>query len=114
MTSPRSSAFRRYCAAVVAAALALQPLGAYAAAIASSPLAESALQGVNPVKPNIMLTVDDSASMNDEYTPDRVGERVITGISLPIYCRDNAVSGAFFDPTRPIACGDVLLYTPRQ
>ncbi len=46
MTSPRPSAFRRYCAAVVAAALVLQPLGAYAATIASSPLAENPLQGI--------------------------------------------------------------------
>ncbi len=62
-----------------------------------------------------MFTIDDSASMNDEYTPDRVGERVVTGFSLPIYCRDNAVSGAFFDPTRPIACGGVpFVYSPIQ
>ena len=71
MTSPRPSAFSRFCAAFVAAALVLQPLGAYAA---TTVLAESPLQGVNPVKPNIMFTLDDSASMDDEYLPDYVGE----------------------------------------
>src|SRR5262245_60233403 len=74
MTSSRPSAFSRYCAAVVTVALALQPLAAYAAPITGSVLAEKPLQGTNPVKPNIMYTVDDSSSMTDEYLPDFTAE----------------------------------------
>ena len=42
MTSSRPSAFRRFCAAVVAAALVLQPLGAYAARSRPAPGRDSA------------------------------------------------------------------------
>ena len=59
MTSPRPSALREMRAAIVGAALVLQPLGAYAAATTSSPLAENPLRGASVrVKPNIMFTVD--------------------------------------------------------
>jgi hypothetical protein len=57
---------------VVAAALVLQPLAAYGAAIAPA-LAQVPLQGVNPVKPNLMFTLDDSGSMAFEFVPDYVG-----------------------------------------
>ena len=62
MTVFRRPAFTRICAAVLAAALALQPLAAYAAPITPT-LAEVPIQGLNPVKPNIMFTMDDSGSM---------------------------------------------------
>jgi type IV pilus assembly protein PilY1 len=114
MNSFEKFGLRKCCAAIVAAALAFQPLGAYAAPIVGSTLAEDPLQNLNPVKPNIMYTVDDSASMNVEYTPDRIGELAFAAASLPIYCRDNAATILFLDPTRPFACGDVQLYTPRQ
>ena len=65
-------ASRGICAATVAAALVLQPLAAYAAAIAPA-LAQVPLQGVNPVKPNLMFTLDDSGSMAFEFVPDYVG-----------------------------------------
>ena len=70
MTSPRPSAFRQCCAAVIAAALLLQPLGAYAAPITSSSLAAKPLQGLDPVRPNIMFTMDDSGSMGLATLPD--------------------------------------------
>ncbi len=115
MTSPRPSAFRRCCAAVVAAALALQPLGAYAAPITTASSPRFRCRASNPVKPNIMFTVDDSGEYERRvHCRTSVGERLVTGIPLPIYCRDNAVSGVLLDPTRPLACGDVVLYTPRQ
>jgi type IV pilus assembly protein PilY1 len=90
MTTPNPSAslFKRCCAAVVAAALVLQPMGAYAVTLSEVPL-----QSVNPVKPNIMLTIDDSASMNNEYLPDFVGEGDTSiSFSPAIYCRDNFLS----------------------
>ena len=59
----RPSAFRTYCVAVVmAAAMLLQPLaGVRRADHDVSYLTEIPLQGINPVKPNIMFTLDDSA-----------------------------------------------------
>jgi type IV pilus assembly protein PilY1 len=99
MNSSRPSAFRKFCAGVVAVALIVQPLGAYAAKITTSTLAEVPLQGLNPVKPNIMFTLDDSGSMNDEYLPDFVGE----GTPPPSarYCRDAQNCGRFSDIADP-------------
>ena len=75
MTSPHPSAAKRFVVAAVAGALILQPLGAYAAQITSSYLNEDPLQGLNPVKPNIVFTVDDSGSMSQEYLPDFAAAR---------------------------------------
>jgi type IV pilus assembly protein PilY1 len=72
MIFTRSSMFMKGCASVLATMLALQPLGLYAAT--TSTLTEVPLQGLNPVKPNIMYTFDESFSMFDEYLPDYVGE----------------------------------------
>ncbi len=44
----------------------------YAAPITASSLAEVPLQGLNPVKPNIMFTLDDSGSMEFVTLPDYV------------------------------------------
>ena len=86
MTSSRPSTFSRFCAAVVAAALVLQPLGVYAA---PTVLAETPLQSVNPVKPNIMFTLDDSGSMQWDYLPDWT---IWSNPAMP-YCRDNRQCG---------------------
>ncbi len=88
MKSSRPSAFRKFCAAVVGASLVLQPLAAYAAPITTSVLAEVPLQGLNPVKPNIMFTLDDSGSMGWDYLPDWT----VWGAPSP-YCRDNRPCG---------------------
>ena len=61
MISSRPSALG-YCCAALMAAILLQA-GAYAAPITNSSLAEIPLQGSNPVKPNIMYTMDESGSM---------------------------------------------------
>ena len=88
MKLTRSSVLTKFFVSVLAAILALQPFSLYAATITTSSLAEVPLQGLNAVKPNIMFTVDDSGSMNDEYLPDFVSEG--TGTFPPIfYCRDN-------------------------
>jgi type IV pilus assembly protein PilY1 len=89
MTSPRPPAFTRYCAAVVAVALALQPLGAYAAPIVASQLAEDPLQGTNPVKPNVMYTFDDSTSTNFEFLPDYTAN---SGNPAITYCRSTTAA----------------------
>ena len=68
----RRSAFSRGCAGVVAVAMLLQPLAGNAAPITTSYLNETPLQGLNPVKPNIMFTLDDSGSMAAEFSPDNV------------------------------------------
>jgi hypothetical protein len=78
MNSSRPTAVSRCCAALVAVALAFEPLAVYAAPITTSLLTEIPLQGLNPVKPNIMFTLDDSLSMNNEYLPDYVGELSLT------------------------------------
>src|SRR4249919_3573646 len=70
MNMSRPSAFRTYCVGVVTAAMLLQPLAGYAVPITTSYLNETPLQGLNPVKPNIMLTLDDSGSMAAENLPD--------------------------------------------
>jgi type IV pilus assembly protein PilY1 len=92
MNSSPPPAFRKFCAGVVAVALLVQPLGAYAATVTTSRLAKVPLQGLNPVKPNIMFTLDDSGSMNWEYLPDYVAKGTL---SLPVarYCRDDQNCG---------------------
>ena len=73
--------------------MVLQPLGVYAAPITSTSLAETPLQGLNPVKPNIMFTVDDSGEHEPRvHAGLRVGDPTYTGLSQSIYCRDSVVS----------------------
>ena len=61
---------------MLAATLVLQPVGAYAATITTSNLAEIPIQGLNPVKPNIMYTMDDSGSMALATLPDYVNNQL--------------------------------------
>lgn len=84
MSDSHRYTFTRACAATLAAFLTLQPLAGYGATI-NPTLAEVPLQGLNPVKPNIMFTMDDSGSMNNNYLPDYTGE----GLTNIYYCRDN-------------------------
>jgi type IV pilus assembly protein PilY1 len=87
MIVSRPSIFKKSCAAALCASLALQPLVGYAVPITASALSEIPLQALNPVRPNIMYTLDDSGSMNDLYLPDYVGEQVPSpaGVSL-LFC----------------------------
>jgi type IV pilus assembly protein PilY1 len=71
--------------------MALQPLAAYAAPIVASTLAEKPLQGTNPVKPNIMYTIDDSTSTNFEFLPDYVAAAFDPRIT---YCRSSTASSS--------------------
>jgi type IV pilus assembly protein PilY1 len=88
MTIFRQVAIANFCAAALGAALAFQPLAALAATITPT-LAEVPIQGLNPVKPNIMLTMDDSGSMAFDFLPDFVAY-VASGI---YHCRDGATTG---------------------
>ena len=88
MIVARPNACTRILVATLAAALALQPLAASAAAITET-LAEVPIQGLNPVKPNIMFTMDDSGSMGWDFLPDYVAW-VASGIA---HCRDGGQCG---------------------
>ena len=89
MNQFRRREFNRILTAVVAASMLLQPLATYAATITPT-LAESPLQGLNPVKPNIMYTMDDSGSMGWDFLPDYTAF-----VTSSIYhCRDGQCGGA--------------------
>ena len=51
-------------------------------------MAEVPIQGLNPVKPNIMLTMDDSGSMGMEHLPDYIS---FPGSGI-YHCRDGATT----------------------
>ena len=103
MSPSRPSTFRKCCAAALAALLAMQPLVGYAVPITGSPLSEIPLQGINPVKPNILFTLDDSGSMGWDYLPEWT-------VALPpdfnsslannfaYYCRNNRPCGNYYLP----------------
>ena len=87
-------ALNKVCTAAVAASMLLQPLVSYAATITPT-LSESPLQGMNPVKPNIMYTMDDSGSMGWDFLPDYTAF-----VSSSIYhCRDGQCGGATSAPS---------------
>jgi type IV pilus assembly protein PilY1 len=94
MTPSRPSLFSRCCAAALSAALTLQPLSVYAVSITTSVLNETPLQGLNPVKPNIMYTLDDSGSMAWDFLPDSVAYTVP---EAP-HCRDGLQCGGATAP----------------
>ena len=86
-------ALNKVCATAVAASMLLQPLVAYAATITPT-LRRGPLQGLNPVKPNIMYTMDDSGSMGWDFLPDYTGF-----VTSSIYhCRDGQCGGATSAP----------------
>ena len=88
MIVARSNVRTRALVATLAVALVLQPLAAAAAAITET-LAEVPIQGLNPVKPNIVFTMDDSGSMGWDFLPDYVAW-VASGIA---HCRDGGQCG---------------------
>ena len=93
MTVLHRPAFKKICAAILAAALAFQPLAVYAAPITVT-LAQVPIQGLNPVKPNIVFTMDDSGSMGWDYLPDYVA---YAGAGIA-HCRDGLQCGGATSP----------------
>ena len=90
MTVFRQTAIARIFQAAFAAVLALHPMAVFAAAITPT-LAEVPIQGLNPVKPNVMFTLDDSGSMTWDYSPDWVVWNQAS--PQPFYCRDGRQCG---------------------
>ena len=83
----RNGVTAKFCAATLGVALVIQPLANHAATITPT-LAEVPIQGLNPVKPNIMLTMDDSGSMGMEHLPDYIS---FPGSGI-YHCRDGATT----------------------
>jgi len=69
---------RRWLAAILALYIGLGPLGTPAFS-ALTPLGDQPLNIQNSAQPNIVLTIDDSTSMLDDFLPDYV---------VNAYCRD--------------------------
>ena len=90
MTVYHQTAIARTFQAAFAAVLVLHPLTVFAAAITPT-LAEVPIQGINPVKPNVMFTLDDSGSMTWDYSPDWVVWNEAS--PKPLYCRDGRQCG---------------------
>ena len=97
MNRSHPSAFRKFCAGVVAVALIVQPLGVYAATITTSSLAQVPLQGLNLAKPNIMYTMDDSASMSWVTLPDYLSDNTTRA------CRNSAGASDTCSGVAPLA-----------
>ncbi len=87
MTTFRPPTYSRLCATILVAALIVQPLATFGATITPT-LAQVPIQGLNPVKPNIMLTLDDSGSMGMELDPDFIA---YPGSGI-YHCRDGAAT----------------------
>ena len=86
MTLAHHAAIAKLGASALVAALVFQPLAAFAATITPT-LAQVPIQGVNPVKHNVMFTLDDSGSMSWDYLPDWVTWN--SASPHPNYCRDS-------------------------
>ena len=86
MTHFRQFAIAKFCATVLGAALVFQPPAVFGATITPT-LAEIPIQGLDPVKSNIMFTMDESGSMANYYLPDYVAESAVA------FCRDNLKCG---------------------
>jgi type IV pilus assembly protein PilY1 len=95
MIPPRPSTLLMRLAAVAATALLALPAGVHAA---RPVLAETPLQSLNRVKPNIMFTVDDSGSMIFEFLPDYTAEGPPPLNGGVYYCRDRRNCGGIVDP----------------
>ena len=112
------AAVNKMSGAMVALCMAWQPLTADSSTITPT-LAEVPIQGLNPVKPNVVYTMDDSGSMANEYLPDYAGEDDYADGSIH-YCRDGArCSGGSAVPTRaepPIRSSafNKIYYDPSQ
>ncbi len=95
-------------ACVLSAALVFPgPLHAALTDISNEPLAQPA----SSVKPNIMLILDDSGSMEQQYTPDYLGRRFGGSNALCFDSGDDS-SGTITGSLKNCEAGDVPLMTP--
>lgn len=107
MTNPNATLAKRALACLLSALMTVSgPVSAALTDISSEPLAQPA----SSVKPNIMLILDDSGSMEQQYTPDFLGRRFGGSNAL---CHDagddgGGITGALDN----CQAGDVPLMSP--
>ncbi|MGQ0512372.1 MAG: pilus assembly protein [Betaproteobacteria bacterium] len=107
MTNPNATPLKRALACLLSALMTVSgPVSAALTDISSEPLAQPA----SSVKPNIMLILDDSGSMEQQYTPDFLGRRFGGGNPL---CHDAGDDGGgITGGLDNCQAGDVPLMSP--
>src|SRR5690349_16907738 len=90
----------------IVAALAVPLASAQVTDISNEPLAQPAAT----VKPNIMLILDDSGSMTQQYTPDYLGRKF--GGSNPLCFDTKDTSGNITGSLSNCEAGDVPIMSP--
>lgn len=91
---------KRLLAQLAAGLLAASPLAALPATdLSSDPLPTYSVGSAVDVKPNILMVLDDSGSMDWDYLPDWANDRPDNYYSLPDYLRRNATfNGVAYNP----------------
>ncbi len=109
-TNPNATPLKRALACLLSALMTVSgPVSAALTEISNEPLAQPA----SSVKPNIMLILDDSGSMEQQYTPDYLGRRFGGSNAL---CHDagddSSADGSITGGLDNCQAGDVPLMTP--
>ncbi len=108
MKNPNATPFKRALACIISVSLVLPgPVQAALTDISSEPLAQPAAS----VKPNLMLILDDSGSMEQQYTPDFMGRRFGGSNALCVDGGDDS-TGTITGGLDNCQAGDVPLMTP--
>jgi len=108
MTNPNATPLKRALACLLSALMTVSgPVSAALTDISNEPLAQPA----SSVKPNIMLILDDSGSMEQQYTPDFLGRRFGGGNALCFDAGDDS-TGTITGGLDNCEAGDVPLMTP--
>ncbi|MBL0394854.1 PQQ-binding-like beta-propeller repeat protein [Ramlibacter monticola] len=96
----RRSPFRRALGTAMALGVAAVPLGLLAATdLSTVPLPTFAVGSAVDIKPNILMVLDDSGSMDWNYLPDWANDRPSNYSSLPAYLFRNAsFNGVSYNP----------------
>lgn len=107
-TNPNATPLKRALACLLSALMTVSgPVSAALTDISNEPLAQPA----SSVKPNIMLILDDSGSMEQQYTPDYLGRRFGGSNALCHDAGDDS-SGTITGGLDNCQAGDVPLMTP--
>jgi type IV pilus assembly protein PilY1 len=89
----------RFLGRALSAGLSVWVLGvAFSPALATVPVDQAPLIIQKPLPPNIVLMLDDSGSMNNDYMPDDLSDTSLGGY------RNSAINGVYYNPT--------VTYTP--
>ncbi len=113
MKNSRATIYRRLQAVLLSSALMLPSFGVHGATITPT-LAEVPLQGLNPVKPNIMFTLDDSGSMAWDFMPDYAQPGTANVAGTVLHCRDKRECGSSsaLDPPLRSSAYNGIYYDP--